>query len=298
DQQDEEVLVMAAAACLPSRSVSLARLAAERSGVGELLPPLLAPAPLERAYAAILDHWRGCFAAEAGRERAPIAVVITTYAPSLALLAPVLESLALQTLWPEEIWLVDDGSPPDAAGALAELVASCRRRLGLPLRLLRRPRNQGQYGCRNLVVEATKAEALAIQDDDDLSHPLRLALQWQALQQGRAAVYARHLRLDQADAAPQPDGDGGFFFGDGITTLMVGTTTARQLGGFYPVRSRGDVEFRGRLERRFGGAQVQRLEQPLYLMRGATSTLSSRFEYGCSLALPGWRALMAREVLV
>jgi hypothetical protein len=298
DRQDEEALVMAAAAGLPSRSVLLARLAAERSGVNELLPPLLAPAPLERAYAAILEHWRGCYGAEAGRERAPIAVVITTHAPAPHLLALVLESLALQTLWPEEIWLVDDGSPAPAAAALAELAAAGRRRLGLPLRLLRRPRNQGQYACRNLVLEVSNAQALAIQDDDDLSHPLRLALQWEALQQGRAAVYARHLRLDQADAAPQPDGVGGGFFGDGITTLLVGTATARQLGGFYPVRSRGDVEFRGRLERRFGAAQVQRLEQPLYLMRGATTTLSSRFEYGCSLALPRWRALMAREVLV
>jgi hypothetical protein len=64
------------------------------------------------------------------------------------------------------------------------------------------------------------------------------------------------------------------------------------------VRSRGDVEFRGRLERSCGAAAVQRLPQPLYLMRGAATTISSRFEYGCSVSLPGWRALMGREVLV
>jgi chromosome segregation protein len=35
---------------------------------------------------------------------------------------------------------------------------------------------------RNIAIAASRAEAIAIQDDDDLSHPLRLELQWQACQ--------------------------------------------------------------------------------------------------------------------
>jgi hypothetical protein len=298
DSEDEEALAMAAAAGLSARSLVLARLAAERRGVPELLPPLLSPSGLETAFGATVGHWRSCFEAEAGRKQAPIAVVITTHSPRLALLMRSLASLALQTLRPSEVWLVDDGSPPAAAAALAELVRQCRQDLDLPLRLVRRDGNQGQYVGRNVVLELMGAEALAIQDDDDLSHPLRLERQWQALRQGRAAVYAGHLRLDEASAALQPDGDGGAFFGDGITTLMTWRSTARGLGGFYPVRSRGDVEFRGRLVRRYGAANVSRLEQPLYLMRGASTTISSQFEYGCSVSLPCWRELMGREVLV
>jgi hypothetical protein len=297
DGEDEEAPAMAAAAGLAARSLVLARLAAERRGVPELLPPLLPPAGVEEAFGAILGHWRHCFQAEAGREQASIAVVITTHSPRPGLLRLALASLALQTLRPREVWLVDDGSPAADAEALAELVRECQGDLDLPLRLVRRDENQGQYVGRNLALELMGAEVLAIQDDDDLSHPLRLELQWQALQQGRAAVYARHLRLDEASAALQSDGDGGGFFGDGITTLMTMRSTARGLGGFYPVRSRGDVEFRGRLERRYGAAAVERLAAPLYLMRGAASTISSRFEYGCSLSLPGWRGLMARGVL-
>ncbi|MCP9928003.1 glycosyltransferase [Cyanobium sp. CH-040] len=298
DGEDEEAPVMAAAAGLAARSLMLARLAAERRGVPELLPPVLPPGGVETAFGAILDHWRSCFGAEAGREQASIAVVITTHAPRLGLLRLALRSLALQTLRPSEVWLVDDGSPAAAAAALVELVGQCRNDLDLPLHLVRRDENQGQYLARNLALELMGAEVLAIQDDDDLSHPLRLELQWQALQQGRAAVYAGHVRLDEASAALQPDGDGGAFFGDGIATLMTWRATARGLGGFYPVRSRGDVEFRGRLERRYGTAAVPRLDQPLYLMRGAATTISSRFEYGCSLSLPSWRGLMGREVLV
>ena len=140
-------------------------------------------------------------------------------------------------------------------------------------------------------------EVLAIHDDDDLSHPLRLERQWQVLQQGAAAVYARHVRLDEATGIPQADGDQGGFFGDGITTLMVRRQTALQLGGFYPVRSRGDVDFRRRLEQRYGVARVVRLAAPLYLMRGSVKTVSSAFEYSCSLRLPSWRRLMRQGVL-
>ena len=110
-------------------------------------------------------------------------------------------------------------------------------------------------------------------------------------------MFGRHVRLDEASGAPQADGDGGGFFGDGITTLLVRRATALELGGFYPVRSRGDVDFRRRLEQRFGTAKVVRLEAPIYLMRGSAATVSSAYEYGCSLALPSWRRLMGQGLL-
>jgi hypothetical protein len=112
------------------------------------------------------------------------------------------------------------------------------------------------------------------------------------------AVYAGHLRLSEATGLPQPDGPGGGFIGDGITTLLVRRSTAMELGGFYPVRSRGDVEFRERLRRRYGAARLVELDAPLYLMRGSAGTVSSGFEYGCSLGLQQWRELIERRWLV
>jgi hypothetical protein len=79
---------------------------------------------------------------------------------------------------------------------------------------------------------------------------------------------------------------------------MLRRDTALALGGFYPVRSRGDVEFRERLLRRFGAASLVQLEAPLYLMRGSAGTVSSGFEYGCSLGLQQWRELIDRRWLV
>jgi hypothetical protein len=57
------------------------------------------------------------------------------------------------------------------------------------------------------------------------------------------------------------------------------------------------VDFRRRLEERYGAARVVRLSAPLYLMRGSATTVSSAFEYSCSLGLPSWRRLMRQGVL-
>jgi hypothetical protein len=299
DGDDEEALVLAVAAGLPSRAAGLARMAAERAGVLELLPVLLpATGGVQVVFAACLALWRQQLPPPKQRPTLPITVLFTCHRPRLALLRQALESVALQSVAVTEVLVVDDGTPQPEAAALAALLEQAAAELDLPLRLLRQPANQGQYACRNLAIEQMEGDALAIHDDDDLSHPLRLELQWKALQQGAAAVYGRHVRLDEASGAPQSDGDGGGFFGDGITTLLLRRRTALELGGFYPVRSRGDVDFRRRLELRYGAAKVVRLQAPLYLMRGSAATVSSAYEYGCSLGLPSWRRLMRQGLLL
>jgi hypothetical protein len=298
DGDDEEALALAVAAGLSTRAVGLARLAAERAGVPELLPVLLPTSGgVQAVFAACLALWRQQLPPPAQRSTLPVTVLFTCHRPRLALLRQALESLALQSVAVAEVLVVDDGTAEPEAAALAALLQQAAAELKLPVRLLREERNQGQYACRNLAIERMAGEVLAIHDDDDLSHPLRLELQWQALQQGAAAVYGRHVRLDEASGAPQADGDGGGFFGDGITTLLLRRATALELGGFYPVRSRGDVDFRRRLEQRFGAARVVRLEAPLYLMRGSAASVSSAYEYGCSLGLPSWRRLMRQGLL-
>jgi hypothetical protein len=298
DRDDEEALALAVAAGLPSRAVGLARMAAKRAGVPELLPLLLpSTGGVQALFAECLALWRQQLPSPEQRPVLPITVLFTCYRPRLTLLRQALESLALQSAAAVELLVVDDGTPEPEAAALAALLEQAASELALPVRLLRQPSNQGQYACRNLAIAAMAGEALAIHDDDDLSHPLRLELQWQALQQGAAAVYGRHVRLDEATGAPQADGDGGGFFGDGITTLLLRRRTALELGGFYPVRSRGDVDFRRRLELRYGATKVVRLEAPLYLMRGSAASVSSAYEYGCSLGLPSWRRLMRQGLL-
>jgi hypothetical protein len=265
DREDEDALVMAATAGLASRSVLLSRLAAERNGVPELLPPLLPVAKLEQTFRRILDHWHCHFAAEANSAQAPIAVVITTHAPQLELLRLALESLSLQTLWPQEVWVVDDGSPPGIATALAEVVTICRRQFQLPLRLLLRSGHEGVWRCRDVALEVMTGKALALQDVEAISHPLRLALEWQELKRGRATVYGRHLTLHQATGAPQTDGGNSGFFGEDITTMMVKRSVARTMGAFQGGWSLADLDVRRQLHQCYGGGTTL-LEQPICLM--------------------------------
>jgi hypothetical protein len=297
--RQEGAILEAACAGMGDHTTSLLRLWAQGRGVPELLPLLPRRGGVEAAFDHVLEHWRSRPAWSATSQARPsIAVVITTFRPDLRRLAQALDALRLQTLPASEVLLVDDGSPAEEAEALKHLVALYRHGHGLPLRLLVQDRNRGQYAGRNLAISASRSELLAIQDDDDLSHPLRLERQWEAMRQGALACYARHVRLEEASGQPQPDGDGLQAVGDGITTLMVRRSTAVDLGGFYPVRSRGDVEFRSRLIRAYGESAVAWLGQPLYLMRGAPSTVSSGFEYGCSLRLPTWRRLVREGYLV
>ncbi len=296
----EEPILAAACSGLGTYTTSLLRLYAEACGVPELVPLLPPGEGVAQAFDRMLEHWRrhGPQPGSAALGAARIAVVITTFRPDLGRLRQALESLRLQTLPAAEVLVVDDGSPAAEGEALEQLLDLFRYGHGLPVILLRQERNQGQYACRNLALGACTSEVLAIQDDDDLSHPLRLERQWLALRQGALACYAQHVRFEELSGQPQPDGDGFRAIGDGITSLMVRRDTAVALGGFYPVRSRGDVEFRSRLQRQFGEGAIARLNQPLYLMRGGAGTISSGFEYGCSLQMATWRRLIRREHLV
>lgn len=296
----EEPILAAACSGLGTYTTSLLRLYAEACGVPELVPLLPPGEGVALAFDRVLEHWRrhGPQPGSAAAEAAQIAVVITTFRPNLGRLRQTLEALRLQTLPAAEVLVVDDGSPAAEGEALEQLLDLFRYGHGLPVLLLRLERNQGQYACRNLALAASSADVIAIQDDDDLSHPLRLEHQWLALRQGALACYAQHVRFEELSGQPQPDGDGFRAIGDGITSLMVRRDTAVALGGFYPVRSRGDVEFRSRLQRQFGEGAIARLNQPLYLMRGGAGTISSGFEYGCSLRMATWRRLIRREHLV
>lgn len=297
--EDSELpLLEAATAGLADRCIALLRVHAQQCGVEELMPLLPVPGTVSQAFRQTLNHWHQAFGFASATTTLPITVVITTYQPNLEQLRMALESLALQTARPREVLVVDDGSLRPLADELHQLLQLMQHAHQLPIRLLRQEHNIGQYACRNLAISSCTSDVVAIQDDDDLSHPRRLEYQWEALQEGAVAVYCRHLRLDEETSHPQPDGDGLGFWGDGITTLLMRRQVAVQLGGFYPVRSRGDVEFRARLRRQFGAAAVKNLLQPLYLMRASSKSVSSDYEYGCSLRLRQWRRLLSKELLV
>jgi glycosyltransferase involved in cell wall biosynthesis len=96
----------------------------------------------------------------------PISVVIPVFNGE-RFLAQVIESVAAQTLPPEEIIIVDDGST-DASPAIAGSFPK--------VRLIRQP-NAGGAAARNAGIGAARSDLVAFLDQDDLWAPRKLELQ-------------------------------------------------------------------------------------------------------------------------
>jgi glycosyltransferase involved in cell wall biosynthesis len=102
----------------------------------------------------------------------PVSVVVPAYNRA-ALLDAALQSVRDQTVAPEEIVVVDDGSQDDEVGAVA-------RRHGA--RLLRQD-NYGASAARNVGLAAARSPWIAFLDSDDLWLPRKLELQYRVLKQ-------------------------------------------------------------------------------------------------------------------
>jgi glycosyltransferase involved in cell wall biosynthesis len=85
-------------------------------------------------------------------------------------IAEAIESLLAQTLPPQEVIVVDDGSS-DGTAAAAELLGA----------IVVRSEGRGPAAARNLGARTARCELLAFLDSDDLATPRRLELQAEAL---------------------------------------------------------------------------------------------------------------------
>jgi glycosyltransferase involved in cell wall biosynthesis len=86
-----------------------------------------------------------------------VSVVIPYYRASQTI-ARALRSLVTQTAPPDEILVIDDGSPDDAAGAIKEFASS--------VKLLRKP-NGGAASARNMGIDHARGTWIAFLDADD-----------------------------------------------------------------------------------------------------------------------------------
>ena len=92
-------------------------------------------------------------------------------------LAESVESILAQTFRDFEFVIVDDAST-DGSPAVLESYARRDPRI----RLIFQKENSGQTACLNQGLGECRADWVARQDADDLSHPPRLAAQWQAVE--------------------------------------------------------------------------------------------------------------------
>jgi hypothetical protein len=118
-----------------------------------------------------------------------VSVVIPTRDRASRLRAALASALA-QARVSVDVIVVDDGSSPDTARAIAELATG-------PVRLLRHDTPLGVSRARNAGIEAARAPWIAFLDDDDLWAPGKLAAQLARAQQtGAGLVYTSVVVLD------------------------------------------------------------------------------------------------------
>ena len=136
---------------------------------------------------------------------------------------------------------------------------------------------RGQYYARNQAIANTCCKYVAIQDDDDLSDKNRLKFQFELISKGGLLVYNKHLRISTLGYY-QHDSREYNFLGDGIATLFTYTDVVKRHPFLY-VKSRADVEFRERIRQIYGNSSIVTSDKLSLLMRGASDTVSSKFEH-------------------
>ncbi len=121
-----------------------------------------------------------------------IGVVIPLY-NGAAYIADAVNSVLGQTLKPDDIVVVDDGSTDDGP-AIVEEIAKTH-----PVRLLRKP-NGGQSSARNFGIRATSTTHIALLDQDDMWYPDHLeALIEPFLEENRFELGWTYSNLDEVD---------------------------------------------------------------------------------------------------
>lgn len=204
-----------------------------------------------------------------------VTVIITTYNPEPAEIRTSVQSILNQTWQNIEILLIDDCSETDSVTVLSELSEMDSR-----IRLIRLKANGGTYRARNVGIAYANGEYLTGQDTDDWSHPERIAEQVAVLEAdptcSGVTVSANRTddRLVKVALGHHPQRRC-------EVSLMVRSKTAREVGGYLPVRKAADSEFRERIEA-WTDRPAERIEAPLYVIRMSPGSLS-RADFR-----PGW----------
>ena len=196
-----------------------------------------------------------------------ISVVMTTYRPELRPLETSVRSILAQSWRNLELILVDDGSGPEFTDVL-DAVAQMDERISVH----RLAVNGGTYVARNAGLAAAHGRLVTGQDDDDWSHPERLALQAGPLLEDPSVRLSRsyamtvddRLIYQRAGIRPQRPNQ---------SSLMFYREDAVALAGYLRARKGADSEIQARLER-WTGTQTLDVRQVLSLVRIRPGSLS------------------------
>ncbi|WP_447529195.1 glycosyltransferase family 2 protein [Vreelandella sp. TE19] len=244
--------------CLDSENIPFNDMAIKQNSLNDFYQELLA-APPQKTYNKLKEK---------------IGVLITTYNPEINKLEVAVKSILQQTYTNIELILVDDCSYEENSKNIASLVMSLNDNR---IKLIKNSVNRGQYISRNTAIEENPScDYFAIQDDDDFSHPNRLAEQLALLKSSSKLklVMCMQARFTE-EMYYVPDKVNPIQFDRSPATSLFKKETYINVGGFADVRTRGDTEYINRIKKQYGINSIGAVNVPLYLMRCAPETISS-----------------------
>jgi hypothetical protein len=202
-------------------------------------------------------------------------VIVTTHNPDIHFLTLSVDSLLNQTLKNVEIIIVDDCS--DNSDEIKKLQEKSNA-----IKYIRSDINQGAYISRNIAIKQITGDYIFFQDDDDVSHPQRLEYSVDNLLASKAKIFHTCVMRFSRNGLVQLDTSAVISSG-GPVAMCFHKDTFNKLGEFMTFRSRGDVEYRARCQKRFGkDSYVSEMDLPLYYALGSSTSLSRSFESGAS----------------
>jgi glycosyltransferase involved in cell wall biosynthesis len=122
-----------------------------------------------------------------------------------------LQSVASQTVRPQSVIVVDDGSTDDTAGMVTRFAANT----DLSVQLVSQS-NAGLSAARNAGIRASSAQYVALLDADDVWLPRKLELQLEVFARGPAEVGVVYCGFSLIDDDGLPLPDDGFMFSEDV----------------------------------------------------------------------------------
>lgn len=187
-----------------------------------------------------------------GSDKPLVSVIIPAFNTAEGLLTA-LQSLVNQTLagaFPGavEVLVVDDASTDNTA-AVAEQFA----RQHPSVRVLRQPVNSGAYAARNRGLAEARGQCITVHDADDWSHPRKLEVQWQGLQEHPQwmACNSHWVRCTPGLVFSRWRMETGWIYRN-TSSLMFRRKVYETLGFWDEVRVEADTEYYRRIRRAFG----------------------------------------------
>lgn len=200
-----------------------------------------------------------------------VSVIMPTFSPNTGIFTA-LGSLLQQTWSNIEIIVVDDGSPEGFDEILNEV-----ENLDSRILVIRQQENGGAYVARNTGLAEATGEYVTTHDDDDWSHPEKLATQASALMADNAiaATTSAHIRTTQdmhfkrINSRPR-------HLQTNYSSLMFRKSVINQLGGWDSSNRGSDTELASRITQNFGKSSVIHfVDKPLSFSRVWAGSLTS-----------------------